>query len=339
MKNAKIDIAVLILFFNRPAMLEKVFEQVKLARPARLYLYQDGPREGRQDDILNVQKCRDVVADIDWECEVHRNYQEKNFGCDPSEYLAQKWMFSTEEMGIVLEDDDVPSQSFFPFCKELLEKYKDDQRVAMICGMNNCGITDYCPYDYFFSTTGSIWGWATWKRVIDEWDEHIDFVDHAYEVGLFTEVYKSRFEIKKLLQHYKACNDCGTAYYEAIMSGNALPQNRLNIVPTKNMISNIGFTGESTHGAASFDLLPKGIRRIFDIETYEYDFPLKHPPFMLEDLMFSKKLRRIMGQGYPLVNLYRHCEVAFYKMRKGDFSSWGKLLTKIYTFIKKLGKR
>lgn len=329
MEAAKIDIAVLILFFNRPALLEKVFEQVKQAKPSRLYLYQDGARENRPDDVINMQKCRDVVANIDWECEVHRNYQEKNSGCDPSEYLAQKWMFATEEMGIVLEDDDVPSQSFFPFCKELLDKYKNDQRISMICGMNNCGVTEYCPYDYFFSTSGSIWGWATWKRVIDEWGTRIDFVDSAYEVDLFVEAYKKRLFAKKLVNHYKKCNDSGIAYYEAIMSGNALPQSRLNIVPTKNMICNIGFTGESTHGAASFELLPRGLRRIFNMKTHECEFPLKHPPFVIEDLIFLKKINRIMGTGYPLIKVYRYCESVFYRMRAGDFSVWGKLFRKL----------
>ena len=144
--ESKIDIAVLILFFNRPKMLEKVFEQVRLARPSRLYLFQDGARAGRPDDIENVAKCREVVSNIDWECEVHTNYQEKNLGCDPSEYVSQKWMFENEEMGIVLEDDDVPSQSFFPFCKELLERYKNDERVNMICGMNNLE-----TYEHFVS--------------------------------------------------------------------------------------------------------------------------------------------------------------------------------------------
>lgn len=321
MKESQIDVAVLILFFNRPALLEKVFEQVKLARPSRLYLYQDGPRSGRPDDLVNIQKCREVVADIDWVCEVHRNYQEKNSGCDPSEYLAQKWMFATEEMGIVLEDDDVPSQSFFPFCKELLERYKDDQRINMICGMNNCNVSEHCPYDYLFSTSGSIWGWATWKRVIDEWSEHIDFVDSEYAVNLFRERYREQFDAQKCIEHYRKCNHSGIAYYEAILSGNAFLQSRLNIVPTKNMISNIGFAGESTHGAANYHFLPKGIRQIFNMETYQYDFPLNHPPFVIEDMIFLRKINRIMANGYPLVRFYRKCESVFYRVRAGDFYS------------------
>ena len=117
-----IDIPVLLIFFVRPEPLRKVFEEIKIARPSKLYLYQDGARENRPDDIENVMKCREIVKDIDWECEVVYKYQKKNFGCDPSEFISQKWMFEKEEYGIVLEDDDVPSQSFFPFCKELLEK-------------------------------------------------------------------------------------------------------------------------------------------------------------------------------------------------------------------------
>lgn len=325
MYKSKIDIPVLILFFNRPALLAQVFEQVKIARPSKLYLFQDGAREGRPDDAENVAKCREIVADVDWECEVHRNYQEKNNGCDPSEYMAQKWMFETEEMGIVLEDDDVPSQSFFPFCKELLEKYKDDQRINMICGMNNCEISEHCPYDYLFSTSGAITGWASWKRVIDEWTEHIAFVDDPYTVTQFREVYKDRLTPDKYISHCRKCNDSGIAYYEAILSGNARPQSRLNIVPTKNLISNIGNVGESTHGVASLDLLPKGIRRIFNMKTYSYEFPLKHPPYVIEDMEFLKKLNRIMGRGYPLVKLYRKCESVFYRVRSGDFSMFKRM--------------
>lgn len=329
--KSKIDVAVLILFFNRPHLLKEVFEQVKIARPSKLYLFQDGAREGRPDDIENVQKCRDIVEDIDWECEVHFNYQEKNNGCDPSEFLAQKWMFETEKMGIVLEDDDVPSQSFFPFCKELLEKYKDDQRINMICGMNNIEVADHCPYDYLFSISGSITGWASWKRVIDEWDEYIPFVDDEYAVKQFKQVYKHRLvKIDKILERRRQQNKSGIAYYEAILSSNALTQNRLNIVPTKNLISNIGNNGESTHGVASLEMLPKGLRRIFNMKTYEYDFPLNHPPYVMEDLEFLKKIYRVMGKGHPFVNIYRLFESLFYRLRAGDFSMFTKRFNRIF---------
>ena len=121
MKPALVDVAVLILFFNRPEPLKAVFSQVKKARPSKLFLYQDGPRN--EKDMPGILACREVVKDIDWECEVQQLYQEKNYGCDPSEYMSQKWAFSHVDKCIVLEDDDIPSLSFFPFCKELLDKY------------------------------------------------------------------------------------------------------------------------------------------------------------------------------------------------------------------------
>lgn len=328
MKKSLIDIPVLILFFNRPNLLEKVFEQVKIARPSKLYLYQDGAREGREDDVINIQKCREVVSDIDWECEVHTRYCEKNYGCDPSEFLAQKWMFETEEMGIVLEDDDVPSQSFFPFCKELLEKYKDDQRINMICGMNNTGISEHCPYDYLFSTSNAIWGWATWKRVIDEWTSRVEFIDDKYTSNLVRKLYMKKRSVKRFFASCEKCNRSGVAYYEFILDGNALANSRLNIIPTKNMISNLGFSGESTHGASNIKFLSKGIRRVFNMKRYDYDFPLKHPPYVIEDLVFLKKYNRIMGIRHPFVRIYRKCESVTYRMLAGDFSMFKRMLKK-----------
>ena len=111
MKPFLVDVPVLILFFNRPQQLSQVFEQVRNARPSKLFLYQDGPRS--EHDLPGIKACREVTDQIDWDCEVHRMYQEKNYGCDPSEYISQKWAFSMVDKCIVLEDDDVPSVSFF----------------------------------------------------------------------------------------------------------------------------------------------------------------------------------------------------------------------------------
>ena len=328
--KSKIDIAVLILFFNRPNMLEKVFEQVKIARPSKLYLFQDGPRANRPDDIENLQKCREVVSNIDWECEVHTNYQEQNLGCDPSEYVSQKWMFETEEMGIVLEDDDVPSQSFFPFCKELLEKYKDDERINMICGMNNLETYD-SPYDYVFTSTETITGWASWKRVIDGWVDHVDFVKNDYYLQKYKDYYSDQFNTDKILKRYFKQNEEGVAYYESILSSNCKLNSRLNIVPCKNLISNIGNEGESTHGGASLECLPRGIRRIFNLKTYEYEFPLKHQKYVIEDVKFRKTLYRVMGVGHPFVQLYRRIESLFLRLIHGQFKSVGKSFKRMFT--------
>lgn len=284
----KIDIPVLIIFFCRDKQLKEVFEQVKKARPSRLYLYQDGPRKNRADDIIGIKRCRDIVEDIDWECEVYRLYQEKNYGCDPSEYIAQKWMFEKEEMGIVLEDDDVPSQSFFPFCKELLEKYKDDDRINMICGMNNTDISEHISSDYLFTKKGSIWGWASWKRVIDTWDETYSWLDDKDKLEFMKKDFYSNEEFEEYIKASKIHRASGKAHYESILAASLYLNSRLNIVPKYNMISNIGIAEESTHAVSDLKFLPRRTRKLLYKDVYEIKLPLKHPDKIARDIKFEK---------------------------------------------------
>lgn len=163
---ANIDVAVLLLFFNRPDKFGEVFQQVKKARPSKLFLYQDGARNS--GDIDGIEKCRQIANDIDWQCEVHHLYQEKNYGCDPSEFISQKWAFSFVDKCIVLEDDDVPSIAFFSFCKTMLDKYENDTRVWMIAGFNAEEETKDVSTDYFFTSVFSIWGWASFHTLSNQ---------------------------------------------------------------------------------------------------------------------------------------------------------------------------
>lgn len=284
----RIDIAVLLIFFCRDDKFSKVFEQVKIARPSKLYLYQDGPRN--EKDKEGIARCRQVASEIDWECEVHTWYQEENVGCDPSEFIAQRWMFDQEQMGIVLEDDDVPSQSFFPFCKELLEKYKDDERINQICGMNSTGVSEHTPDSYLFTTKGSCWGWASWKRVIDQWDETYSWLDSEKDLLNLRCQRLKQHEYKAFITYSKRHRASGRAHYETIGGMNMYLQNSLNIVPKYNMISNIGIGEETTHGSSDLRLLPKDISRLFYMQRYEIEFPLKHPKYVMPDYIFERKM-------------------------------------------------
>lgn len=323
----KIDVAVLLIFFSRPGCFAQVFEQVKAARPSKLFLYQDGPREGNERDVAGIAKCREIALDIDWECEVHTFFQEKNFGCDPSEYIAQKWAFEHVDKCIILEDDDVPSQSFFPFCRELLDRYEHDDRINMICGMNNLETTD-SPYSYLFCETGSIWGWATWKRVTDEWEPNYDILDDEYNLGLLTEYLDDRgLGYKNRLKVWHHNRNSGVEHYEAILGINQFLRGRLNIVPTKNMINNIGNTPEgSTHSTSDIKMIPRGLRRIYTMKRYEIDFPLRHPKYMINDVAFQKALFRVMGVGHPWVRRWRNVEKALLLMR---YEGFGALVRKL----------
>lgn len=313
---AKIDVAVLMLFFNRPEFLQKVFDEVRKARPSKLFLYQDGPRHER--DIEGIMDCRKVVEDIDWECEVHTLYQEKNYGCDPSEYLSQKWAFSMADKCIVLEDDDVPSQSFFPFCKEMLDKYEFDERITMISGFNTDEITTDVPYDYFFTSAFSIWGWASWKRVVDKWDAKYTFLGDEYNMQQLRNLIKQRKLRSDFITMCQDHRSSGKEFYESIFWASMLFNSGLAIMPTKNLINNMGMTENSTHFSSSLQATPKALRKIFTMQRHELDFPLKHPKYIIENVSYKERLYKTQAWGHPWIKIARSLEELYLNIKLGN---------------------
>lgn len=314
---ARIDVAVLILFFNRPDFLQKLFDEVRKARPSKLFLYQDGPRG--EHDMEKLLACRRVVEDINWECDVHRLYQEKNYGCDPSNYLSHKWAFSIVDRCIVFEDDDVPTQSFFPFCKELLDRYADDERIGMITGFNSEEVTPDVSDDYFFTSVFSIWGWASWRRVIDKWDNLYTFLDDPYAMRQIHDLWRIRRYRRRLLEmchHHRAS---GKEYYETIFCMSLVLNHQLAIMPTRNQINNMGATSDSTHYTTNLDTIPRGLRRIFTMKRHELQFPLRHPTHVIENFAYKERVYRINAWGHPWVKMFRSFEELFNNLQRGNF--------------------
>nr|WP_296959519.1 hypothetical protein [uncultured Mediterraneibacter sp.] len=337
MKEALVDVSVLLVFFTRHEQFQKVFEQVRKARPSRLFLYQDGPRAGRDDDIINIEKCRAIADQVDWECEVHRLYQEKNMGCDPSGYLAQTWAFSYTEKCIVIEDDDIPSVSFFSFCKELLDKYENDQRVMLITGLNVDAITEYCPYDYFFtSTTFTVGCWASWRRVINTWDEEYAVLDEEYTRKLINGKIKKNNFANDFMNSCFVHKKSKIPHFETIMILNQYLNSGLTIVPKKNMVLNVGLTGDATHTQSELDTLPKGYRKLFMLETYEIQTDLKHPKYVIEDYTYQDRSYKVYGWNSTFIKIYRTLESFVYKILKGNKKkAFYELGVKISNYLKR----
>lgn len=308
-----------MLFFNRADHFSEVFAEVKKARPARLFLYQDGPRGER--DIPGIEACRQVASDenIDWECEVHRLYQEKNYGCDPSEYLSQKWAFSMTDKCIVLEDDDVPSQSFFSFCKELLDKYENDERVWMIAGFNS-EETAPVTSSYFFTSVFSIWGWASWRRVIDTWDGSYSWMDDPEKMAKVERVIREKRLRKDFLPMCRDHRAAGKEFYETIFWASMLLNDGVAIMPTKNLINNRGVTDDSTHFQGSLKTMPARLRRQFTMPRYEIDFPLVHPTEVKEYEPFKEAVYLRNAWGHPMRKVAYSLEELLLNLRYGNFS-------------------
>lgn len=323
----KTDVAVLMLFFNRPDHFREVFAEVRKARPSRLFLYQDGPREGR-DDLPGIMACRDIAADknIDWSCDVHRHYCDKNQGCDPSEYLSQKWAFSMADKVIVLEDDDVPSQSFFPFCKAMLDRYEHDERVWMVSGFNIDETTPDAGADYFFTSAFSIWGWASWRRVFKTWDEKYTWLDDADAVGKLQALIRQRKLRADFLQMCRDHRATGKEYYESIFWASMLLNSGLAIMPRLNLINNLGLSTDSTHFSSSAATTPRAYRRIFEMKRLELPSPLHHPKYLIDHVAYKERLYRVNAWGHPWIKAERSVEELWLNLRHGNFAVIAKAL-------------
>jgi hypothetical protein len=242
-----LNTAVLFLVFNRLDTTKQVFEAIREAKPPRLYIAADGARESKEGEDKKVKEVREyIVSNIDWKCEVKTLFREQNYGCKTAISGAIDWFFENEEMGIIIEDDCLPSQSFFWFCETLLNRYKDDIRISMVAGTSYLFNEILSKEDYFFSKYISIWGWATWKRAWSKYD---------VEMSDWSEIMKNKLH-NEMLYLDKPTKECFLEHFEKSFNKEydvwgyqwvyrCLVENGYCITPYKNLISNLGIEGRS----------------------------------------------------------------------------------------------
>ncbi len=337
MQPYNVDISVLLLFHARPDNFSQVWEEVRKARPARLFLYQDGPRKN-SNDMEGIMACRELVKEenIDWQCEVHRLYQEENYGCDPSGFMSHRWAFSQTDKCIVLEDDVVPSQSFFTFCKEMLDRYEHNERITMIAGFNTDEVSQLpksssqeegnSTPSYFFTRAFSIWGWASWARVVNQWEGDYAFVkDHARFKELCAKVKREKI----FTWMPKVCRDhslSGRAHFESIFWAYMFMHDGLAIMPRMNMINNIGLQG-GTHYNVDLRLKPRCQRQIFTMQRHEMWPPYIHPAQVEDWPQYLDSYLCRMGLDRPLHKIAHSIEELFLHLRYGNIGGITKALS------------
>lgn len=245
-QNFKLTTPVLFLVFNRPDTTKKVFEEIQKARPKQLFIAGDGPRT--KEEKKKTDAVRKYILDnIDWKCKIKTLFRDKNLGCKYAVAGAIDWFFENVEKGIILEDDCLPSQSFFRFCQEMLERYEDDERVMQISGTNIEGKSKINE-DYFFSNYFNAWGWATWRRAWKEYDVDMKkFIKIKKSTIQFENAPFSGWKGKRL---YSLLRDgkIDTWDYQWIYS--CIINSGKCIIPKVNLIENLGFF-EGTHTADS----------------------------------------------------------------------------------------
>ncbi|SEF98934.1 hypothetical protein [Parabacteroides chinchillae] len=279
---------ILFLIFSRPDTTIRVFERIRQIKPTRLYVAADAARENNPDEIKRCEETRAIISKIDWPCELKTLYRIKNLGCKVAVSEAITWFFEQEEYGVILEDDCLPDLSFFPFCEELLVKYKDDDRIGHIGGNNFFpGIVDK-GLSYDFCSISHIWGWASWRRVWKNYDVNFSYWEESKKnqlkrkslfKSLREEIYFSSF-IEDTLAGDKGINTWDVQYWFMLRT-----QNQLCLYPSVNLVTNIGLNSiGATHMSSKNSKL--------HIESMQINFPLLHPKYVLANKIIDDKTVR-----------------------------------------------
>lgn len=289
-----LNTAVLFLVFNRPDTTARVLEAIRQAKPPRLYVAADGPREGRAGEYERVARVREIATAVDWPCEVRTLFRDKNLGCKYAVSGAITWFFEQEEQGIILEDDCLPSQSFFWFCEELLIHYRYDMRISMVSGYNNKGI--YGASDYFYSNIGSIWGWASWRSAWAPYDVEVTSLRKKYGDDLFRlrDLLGAKIAANRQ-QHWMALEK-GLDTWDYQWSFVRHFNNGLSCVPRYNLVENIGFGEGATHTKARQRSAPR----------FEIDFPLNENVCYIPDRTYDENIHSSDSTFTKLKSLTAH---------------------------------
>ena len=269
-----LNTAVLFLVFNRLDTTKQVFEAIREAKPPKLYIAADGARESKEGEDKKVQEVRDfILSNIDWDCEVKTLFRDNNLGCKMAVSSAIDWFFQNEEMGIILEDDCLPSQSFFWFCEELLERYKDDMRIGQISGFNYGYKNKDLKYDYFFSKYPMIWGWASWRNRWNSYSLNMIDLDEIISTNQLSLMFNKK-ELCKKIDIFKSVKKNLIDTWDYQWSYTLYKNSQFTIIPKNNYILNLGFGNDATH--------TQGVNPYTDLGLDESLKQLIHPEYIIQ---------------------------------------------------------
>lgn len=284
---------ILFIIFNRFETTKQSFQKIKKAKPKQLFIAADGPRDFIEGEVHICNKTiQYVLQNIDWDCEINTKLEETNIGCKKNVIEAISWFFHHVEKGIILEDDILCTDQFFSFCDELLETYKNDPEIMLISGTNFISPRKFeISESYIFSNYANTWGWATWRRAWDGYDSEILDWEKP-EVRLELSLYLKKEEFKFFSNLFDKIDDFKQAWdYQWWF--HRFKQKGVGIIPSTNLIKNIGFDQYATHTKDVPERVKNPIMNTFT-------FPLRHP---ITKEINTKYDKLISKQGYTIKNI------------------------------------
>jgi hypothetical protein len=260
---------VAFIVFNRPDTTARVFEEIRHARPPKLLVVADGPRLNRPGEAEKVAATRAIVEQVDWPCEVLKNYSDINLGCKRRVSGGLDWVFQTVEEAIILEDDCLPHPTFFRFCEELLEKYRDDERVMHISGDNFQFGHKRSESSYYFSRYAHVWGWASWRRAWQHYDVQMKQWNYVKDQEMFLRDFANPAEKRFWKAKWNGVCAGKIDTWDFQWAFACMAQKSLSVIPNVNLVSNIGFGSASTN--------TRRVSMLANIPTAAMEFPLVPP--------------------------------------------------------------
>ena len=290
---AQADIPVLVLGFNRPDRVKQLIERLRIVKPNEIFFAVDGPREQRSTDADLVRQTQALAKEFNWDCTVHTLFQAENLGCAQGVTAGINWFFTHVENGIILEDDVLPDPSFFPFCSELLDRYRKNSRVWCISGSNRLPNNVVAKeYSYRFSAIPQVWGWATWR---DRWQKYSLDIRNWRSRGL------SNLTLLKTVNYSPSAFAFWSANFDLMakmavdtwdtqLVNAAMRNGALAAIPNVNLVENIGWGENATHTK----VVPPYIQ-----ESARISFPLAHPSVAV-DKHADRFMNRQVYQATPI---------------------------------------
>ena len=275
-KQYRCETPVAFIIFNRPETTKRVFDEIAKAKPKKLLVVADGPRKDKNGEKELCENTKSIIEGVNWDCEVITNYSDNNLGCKVRVSSGITWVFDQVEEAIFLEDDCLPHPSFFKYCEQLLELYRDDKRIMSISGDNfQFSRKQQDEYSFYFSRYSHIWGWASWRRAWNLYDVEMKLWSQIKKSNLLDGIFNDSAEIvywSNVFDKVKE-GEIDTWDYQWLFAH--IVNTGLCVLPTNNLVSNIGFGENSTHTRSS---------SIFsNMEVKEVAFPLNTPPYMVRN--------------------------------------------------------
>ena len=270
MAEFELNTPVVFIIFNRPEETKLVFDEIAKVKPTKLFVISDGARDLIANEREKVAAAREIIKNINWECEVFTNFSSVNLGCKLRVSSGLDWVFNNVEEAIILEDDCLPDSTFFQFCQELLERYRDDQRIGMISGDNFQFGFAQNDDSYYFSNITHIWGWATWRtRWSSDYDVEMSAWPKIRDEGAYLDWFHDATEKKSFYYRMEKTYNGEIDTWDNQWQFSSRLTGRISIMPNANLITNIVFGPGATH--TTVDSVVSNMSR------FPMRFPLKHP--------------------------------------------------------------